>query len=73
MVDPSVMFTNVPVGEFLQQIGDLKIDDRVEWHGGKVTVKYLQKCADGRLLAYYDYDGGGEGCAVIHPNGRFRL
>lgn len=73
MFSPDTLFSQVPTGDFVQQIGEVKLEDRVDWHGGKVTVRYLQKCADGRLLAYYDYGGGGEGCAVVHPNGRFRL
>lgn len=79
MVDPSEMFTKVPSGDFVNQIGDLEVGSVVDHNGSLVMVGYLQKCADGNLLAYYDYVGTdpmksiGSGCASIHPNGRFKL
>lgn len=74
MVRPSDLFSKVPDGEFVDQIGEVKVGDRIEVGNGTQTVevKFLQRCKDGSLIAYYDYDGGAEGCSYLHPNGRLR-
>jgi len=73
MADPAVLFGKVPVGPFVEEIGDLKVGAVIDHNGSKIMVTHLQRCNDGNLIAYYDYACKAQGCAYLHPNGRFRL
>ena len=73
MADPNALFPAMPAGPFVDEIGDLKVGAAVDHNGTMVRVTHLQKCDDGRLIAYYDYASKAEGCSHLHPNGRFIL
>lgn len=72
MADPKILFGQPPKGEFVEEIEGLKVGAIVDHNGSKIVVTHLQRCENGNLIAYYDYASGAQGCAYLHPDGRFR-